>query len=634
MSKETQGSNAAGSATDQRLLLSEERKIAFSRAVNDVLYVMSADWSVMYGLQGSSFLADTETADRDWLQKYIYPLDQARVQAAFQQAISTKTKFELEHRVLKADDSLGWTFSRAIPVLDSEGNIEHWAGAANDISARKLAEEEVRESREQLRLAMEAAGQGAWSYDPVHNKVTGDGRMGELFGLTAPVAAPAATWIGAMVPEDRDRVTEEFVAALAGRPYDTEFRVESDGQIRWVRAKAKLTSQPGEPGRLVGICEDVSDRKLAEIHLRGTLDRLTLAEQIGNIAVWEWDLGSGAFHWDSAGALVYGRPVDELGHVESILSLIHKDDTELVMRAIEPTLNGTGNFHLEFRVCWPDGSIHWLVGRGISTRDALGRVVRITGVNTDITERRHTEAALRQSEKLAAVGQLASTIAHEINNPLEAVTNLLYLAKTSSELPEAITYVNTAEVELRRVSAITGQTLRFHRQQTGAREVTSEELFAGTLMIYEGRIRNANIQVEQHFQTTTSVLCLEGEIRQVLNNLIGNAIDAMNQGGRLILQSAEATDWKTNRKGIRITVADTGTGMKRQTLSSIFEPFFTTKGIGGTGLGLWISKEIVERHQGYLFVRSSMGQEHHGTVFTLFLPLRVSEVALRSGTGS
>ena len=151
----------------------------------------------------------------------------------------------------------------------------------------------------------------------------------------------------------------------------------------------------------------------------------------------------------------------------------------------------------------------------------------------------------------------------------------------------------------------------------------SEDLLEGALMIYEGRIRNAGIKVEPRLEARVPLFCLEGEIRQVLNNLIGNAIDAMARGGKLILHTADVTDWKSGRQGLRITVADTGTGMTAKTLKNIFEPFFTTKGFGGTGLGLWISKEIVERHEGRLSVRSSINTTHHGTMFTLFLPKQI-----------
>ncbi|HEU4634633.1 MAG TPA: ATP-binding protein [Edaphobacter sp.] len=236
-------------------------------------------------------------------------------------------------------------------------------------------------------------------------------------------------------------------------------------------------------------------------------------------------------------------------------------------------------------------------------------------------EQAGTEKVLLQTEKLAAVGRLAASIAHEINNPLESVMNLLYLANGSDSVAEIRGYLEIADSELRRVAAITNQTLRFYRQSTEAREVTCDDLFESVLTIHHGRLKNARVIVEKRKRAKRAVRCFDGEIRQVLNNLVGNAIDAMSpKGGRLILRSRDGRDWKTDRKGIVLTVADTGTGISPQTLQRLFEAFYTTKGIGGTGLGLWVSEEIVSRHGGKLRVRSSQKEGRRGSVFTVFLP--------------
>jgi signal transduction histidine kinase len=254
-------------------------------------------------------------------------------------------------------------------------------------------------------------------------------------------------------------------------------------------------------------------------------------------------------------------------------------------------------------------------------REQDGSVSGIILLGVDVTESKRAEQVLLQSEKLNAVGRLASSIAHEINNPLEAVTNLLYLAQRSAVSPTAQHYLEAAEVELQRVSAIANQTLRFHRQSTNLRPATAEDLIGGILPLYQGRLTNSRVTIERRDRTHRPFMCFEGEIRQVLSNLIGNAIDAMNPaGGRLLIRSREATDWTTGRKGVALTVADSGPGMSSHTLSRIFEPFFTTKDTSGTGLGLWISREIVDRHCGVLKVRSSQSAPRCGTVFALFLP--------------
>jgi PAS domain S-box-containing protein len=254
-------------------------------------------------------------------------------------------------------------------------------------------------------------------------------------------------------------------------------------------------------------------------------------------------------------------------------------------------------------------------------READGTVSGIMALGVDVTERQQAEEALRTTEKLAAVGRLASSIAHEINNPLEAVTNLLFLARGSTDMQDVQTYLELADQELRRVAAISSQTLRFHKQSTSPTLVTCDELIGSTLLMYRPRLANSQIVVEKRKRCTRPVLCFEGEIRQVLSNLVSNAIDAMHgSGGRLLLRSRAGHHWSSGRTGLVITVGDTGPGMAVGTLKRIFEVFFTTKGIGGTGLGLWLSAEIIERHAGALRVRSAQRESRHGTVFTIFLP--------------
>jgi PAS domain S-box-containing protein len=257
--------------------------------------------------------------------------------------------------------------------------------------------------------------------------------------------------------------------------------------------------------------------------------------------------------------------------------------------------------------------------------DSVGKVVAIAAASAEITHQKRAEAMLIQSEKLAAVGRLASSIAHEINNPLESVTNLLYLARAAKSLSEVQDYLSLAERELRRAAAITTQTLRFHKQTSRAVKVACKDLIESVLAIQHGRIVNSRIQVEQRHRTQTIVDCYEGEIRQVLNNLVSNAIDSMQScSGRLILRSRQERAGKGGRKGVVITVADTGLGMAPQTVARTFEPFFTTKGQSGTGLGLWISKEIVGRHKGALTLKSSQKSGASGTVIRVFLPFQAA----------
>lgn len=253
--------------------------------------------------------------------------------------------------------------------------------------------------------------------------------------------------------------------------------------------------------------------------------------------------------------------------------------------------------------------------------DASRNKIAVSLIVRDITQRIQSENVLRTTEKLAAVGRLASSIAHEINNPLEAVTNLVYLARITAQNPETQEYLDQTDQELRRMTAITAQTLRFHRQSTQTQVVTAQDLFESVLGVYRGRFANARMRVETRFRADSPVSCYEGEIRQVLNNLVGNALDAMQgSGGQLFIRSRDGLDWRDGDRGLVLTIADTGPGMSKKTVEKIFEPFYTTKGTLGTGLGLWISSEIIARHRGRLRVRSRQSPVASGTVFTVFLP--------------
>ena len=268
-----------------------------------------------------------------------------------------------------------------------------------------------------------------------------------------------------------------------------------------------------------------------------------------------------------------------------------------------------------------DGTKGWINMAASPVFNENGEVTGGVLAISDVDQQRRSELALVQNEKLAAVGRLAASISHEINNPLEAVTNLLYLTRNCEGLPtEAKDYLDSANQELGRVSQIVSHTLRFHRQSTKPRAVTAEELLEPTLGIFAGRLANSQVEVAVRHRGHDPVICYEGEIRQVLNNLVGNAVESMRTGGKLTVRSESSRSWVTGTPGVRILVADKGSGMSPEVIKHIFEAFYTTKGINGTGLGLWISRGIVEKHHGTLRFKSSAVPGRSGTVFSLFLP--------------
>jgi len=234
--------------------------------------------------------------------------------------------------------------------------------------------------------------------------------------------------------------------------------------------------------------------------------------------------------------------------------------------------------------------------------------------------RRNAETVLRQHEKLAAVGRVASSIAHEINNPLEAVTNLLYLLQGTPLNEEQQGLLDLAEGELARVSEISSHTLTFNRQRDIRAEASIPALLDSVLVLYQGRMAGSGISIERRYRDSGPFTCRPGELRQVFVNLIGNAFDATRNGGRILLRERSAIHLKTGQPGVRVTVADTGHGMEAHVKAHLFDAFRSTKGLNGSGLGLWISKGIVDKHRGSIYFRSSTKPGSCGTVFSIFIP--------------
>lgn len=259
----------------------------------------------------------------------------------------------------------------------------------------------------------------------------------------------------------------------------------------------------------------------------------------------------------------------------------------------------------------------------ISTvRAALRSRRRQYEMRDQLVAARLAEIALHKSEKLAVAGRLALSISHEINNPIGAVTNLLYLIGHSSSLDEAKAMAKTADQELARVAEIVTHTLRYYRDPGKPSVVHLEEVVESALAFYRARIASSEIAIERDFRDCSPIVAMAGELRQVTLHLIGNAIDAVGPGGRLKIRAANAWQHRNGSlQGVRLTIADTGSGISPVIRASLFEPFVSTKGDTKAGLGLWLSSQIVRKHWGTIQVKSRVRPPFSGTVFSVFLPL-------------
>jgi PAS domain S-box-containing protein len=321
--------------------------------------------------------------------------------------------------------------------------------------------------------------------------------------------------------------------------------------------------------------------------------------------------------WNRAAEHLYGYTAEEAVGLP-VARLAPPERRDEVKRNRE-ILNGGGHVPSYRTERMRKDGTRWPVLLSVSPlRNARGEIVGASTIARDISAEKQSEEAIRRSEKLATTGRLAASIAHEINNPLEAVINLLYLARQDSS--HAGEYLTQAEQEVGRVARLAQQTLGFVRDTSSPDSMDPAAIMDEILQLYSRKLEGRQIRVTRRYRNICQISGYSGELRQLLANLLVNAVDAMADGGSLQVRVATGRDWSSGREGVRITVADNGSGISRDNLRQIFEPFYTTKKDTGTGLGLWVSRGIVEKHGGSIRVRSRVDERATGTVFLIFLP--------------
>lgn len=297
-----------------------------------------------------------------------------------------------------------------------------------------------------------------------------------------------------------------------------------------------------------------------------------------------------------------------------------EEDKPIVRAAIEHAIGTKSNYELEHRAVRFDGSIGWVLSRAVPIFDEQGRIVKWFGIAIDVTERRAAGEALLRNERLASLGRMAATISHEINNPLEALTNLLFLAAHVEGVPrQTREYLEEADAELGRIAHITRQALGFYRESASPDEVSVDALLNSSVDLVKRKITGKHINVEKQFRAHPRIIAMGGELRQVFSNLLVNSVDAVGEDGTIKMRVSHGFN-RAGRRLIRVTVADNGGGIPPVSRQHIFEPLFTTKGAVGTGLGLWVARQIVEKHGGKIQMRSAVGGPHHGSTFSVLLP--------------
>jgi len=390
-------------------------------------------------------------------------------------------------------------------------------------------------------------------------------------------------------------------------------RIRKDGSL--IQVALTISPVRDSAGNVIGaskIAHDISGQK----QIQELQAQLAAIVESSDDAIVSKDLNGMIRSWNNAAQRMFGYTPDEIIG-KSILLLIPEElhpQEDFILAKLRA---GKRIEHFETVRVRKSGE-RFEVSVTISPLfDSGGNVIGASKVAREISERRRLEHQLIQSEKLAVTGRMAASIAHEINNPLTSVLNLIYLARTSESLSSASPYMKTAEAELERVSHIARQTLGYYRDSGAPVTVLFHELIENVIAVYQGKLRAARITVDCRFEDHPPITASRGELIQVLSNLLANAIDAMPKGGLLQIRVRGSSE----PAGVLVSIQDDGKGIPREHLDRVFEPFFTTKGSLGTGIGLWVVKQIIERDGGRITLTSSTESKTTGTTVLIFLPL-------------
>jgi len=353
-----------------------------------------------------------------------------------------------------------------------------------------------------------------------------------------------------------------------------------------------------------------------------TGSRLKLALSVASASTFDWNPRSNTFTWSDSYYDLFGIPRAEPPTLENWLAHIHRQDRERVMQSLMQIVGSRQEqAMLDFRLIGAGGRQHWVHARLAALRGDGPGELRVIGAKIDVSELKQAEAALLRSEKLASAGKLAATVAHEINNPLAAATNLLFLAMESPLSEDVKSHLEAADRQLARVAAVARRTLAFYKEPSNPAAVILDEVLANAAQQLSHKIAAKKITLETRYGKGLLISGVAGELGQAFSNLVANSADAAPLQGKISIRAFRLRNGRDPASEmVRVFIADNGAGIKAADRELLFEPFFSTKGPAGTGLGLWVSKGIIRRHAGRIRIRSRAEGNRTGTVVCVTLP--------------
>ncbi|MGZ8993234.1 MAG: PAS domain-containing protein [Burkholderiaceae bacterium] len=599
----------------------------------------------------------------------IHPDDREALQTSIDDHISgASAQFEVEYRLVLRDGTIRWIHSRGQCFRDAGGKAVRMAGATNDVSERKRAEDALRQSEKRFALAVAGSNDGIVDWDVVNDRMYSSPRAMSIMGIDSNVTLRSrAEWRDLVKyhPDDVQRVRDDLQNFLDGHVElrEGEYRVLlPSGECRWIRHRNKcVRDAAGRPIRVAGSISDIDAQKRAEEALRESQERYQLAVAGSNEGMWDWDMRSETFFFSARAqellGLDPGEPMRACSEWWPLFGY-HPDDAKRVKDALDAYLGGAGKYwEVEYRLRHQrTGDWHWYRERGVALRDEKGAPYRMAGSLEDISDRKNAElhrdrleGQLRQAQKLEAIGTLAGGIAHDFNNVLSAILGYGEMAqKDAREGTQLRRNIDAAISAGMRAKSLVERILAFSRSHVGERvAVHVQSIVAETLDAIADSAPNG-VRIERNLVAGDSAVMGDAaQIHQVVLNLCTNAMQAMQSDGTLtvVLEPVEIAEPDTLSTGtiatgkyVRLSVRDTGHGIAAHVLERMFDPFFTTKGVGvGTGLGLSLVHGIVTDLGGGIDVQSAPGA---GANFTVYLPRHgrvaapaVAEEAIASGGG-
>ena len=569
-----------------------------------------------------------------FLRDRTHPDDLAMVKQAGDLAATSAGIVDTEARYLCHDGSYRTLLTRRTAERDAKGETIALVGVSMDITQQVQEREQAKAAAQSIELIAEATGVGVWSTDVLTNQTTWNGQMRRIYGIPDELPMPQARQLAVSLtdPVDRERLDAAYHRLVAGEPgpMEMEFRIRRpDGQPRWIVGRAQAALRAGRQV-LFGVFIDVTEPRTTEERLRRAEERTLMAAKAVGLAMWERDLVTGDSWWDAQMYRLRGLVPDESRTPNDLRhQSIHPDDVGEVERRTAQIIERERDYHFDFRVMWPDGSVHWLTTRGSVVRDDQGKPLRIIGFNWDVTEHKLREEMLREKagaeQASRAKTEFLSRMSHELRTPLNAVLGFAQVMLDDASLPlagrqlERAVHIHEAGKHLLALIDDVLDLTSLEASELSLTPVAIAPLVHDTVLWVEPAAKAAAVAIRLG-PIPGAVQADARRLRQVLANLLTNAVKYNHAGGSVAIDTEPGSGAEAGFVGIR--VKDSGRGLTPAQMQRLFEPFnrlgAEREGIEGTGIGLTIVRSLVERMHGRVDVQSRAGQ---GTEFVVWLPM-------------